>query len=475
MPRAKATAPLAGLVGSDTEPDLDDFDVSEIQAARNQRQPMSVTKRPRGRPPSASKVAKTAPRPTGRPRGRPAATTTKTEPSEPRADKSNTSQFARQPDKLTRDDTVNLEDIAEEPAVPSSLPKQTRGRPKGTRSAVRGNVVSQPSGSVPPSATRPPGRRRMRQAATPPEEIPETQQEQQEEMMDIDTSAQGQLDVEPTPNTDPLDDVAGYDVSDVSLRRRLGDLTKKYDNLEMRHRDLREVGIKEAERNFDRLRKQAEERTAAANKLIAELRQELAAQTTLAKEVDQLRKELDASETKVESLESAVEMLNDSLSKAQSETKTISTKLAAFRAGEANARVPGSALKAGLTGSRTAQAEAAHAASQAALAKEDLYGDLTGLILRSVRQDETEDVFDCIQTGRNGTLHFKLAVENAEQADSYEDVEFTYRPQLNPDRDGELMDMLPSYLVEEITFPRPQASKFYARVIKALTERVEYE
>jgi len=48
-----------------------------------------------------------------------------------------------------------------------------------------------------------------------------------------------------------------------------------------------------------------------------------------------------------------------------------------------------------------------------------------------------------------------------------------YMPQLDPSRDGPLIDMLPDYLVEEITFPRPQAAKFYARVMKALTERLE--
>lgn len=60
-----------------------------------------------------------------------------------------------------------------------------------------------------------------------------------------------------------------------------------------------------------------------------------------------------------------------------------------------------------------------------------------------------------------------------EAADSYEDVQFTYRPQLDADRDGDLMEVLPDYLVEEITFPRPHASKFYARVVKSLTERLE--
>ena len=70
-------------------------------------------------------------------------------------------------------------------------------------------------------------------------------------------------------------------------------------------------------------------------------------------------------------------------------------------------------------------------------------------------------------------LHFKLAVEPTDAATSYEEVQFTYRPQLDADRDGDLMDVLPDYLVEEITFLRPQASKFYSRVIKSLTERLE--
>jgi hypothetical protein len=33
------------------------------------------------------------------------------------------------------------------------------------------------------------------------------------------------------------------------------------------------------------------------------------------------------------------------------------------------------------------------------------------------------------------------------------------------------MEMLPEYLVDEITFPRPHSAKFYARVVKALTEK----
>ncbi|KAM5348500.1 hypothetical protein ACJ41O_008324 [Fusarium nematophilum] len=293
--------------------------------------------------------------------------------------------------------------------------------------------------------------------------------------MELDVLAEEDEDIpeDAAPVGETLESWSGYDISDVSLRRRLGDLTKKHENLEMRHRDLREVGVKEAERNFERLKKQAEERTVAANQLITELKAELATQTALAKEGESLRKQLEASEAKAGDLEGTIDDLNGSLSAAKTEIKTLSTKLAAARSGDANSRVPGSAMKAGGLTTRTTQAEAAHAAQAAAQAKEDLYADLTGLIMRSIRQDEMEDVFDCIQTGSNGTLHFKLAVESAEAADSYDDVQFTYRPQLDPSRDGELMDMLPDYLVEEITFLRPQAPRFYARVVKSLTERID--
>lgn len=42
------------------------------------------------------------------------------------------------------------------------------------------------------------------------------------------------------------------------MRRKLGDMTKKLENLELRYHNLREVGILEAEKNFERLRTQSE-------------------------------------------------------------------------------------------------------------------------------------------------------------------------------------------------------------------------
>ena len=67
-------------------------------------------------------------------------------------------------------------------------------------------------------------------------------------------------------------------------------------------------------------------------------------------------------------------------------------------------------------------------------------------------------------------LHFKLAIANDASADNFDDAQFFYLPQLDPNRDRQLIAILPDYLVEEIEFPRQQAAKFYARVMKALTE-----
>ena len=129
-----------------------------------------------------------------------------------------------------------------------------------------------------------------------------------------------------------------------------------------------------------------------AEKLITELKAELAAQKGLASR-------LELSENHRENLQAKVKDLDNSLSSARSEIKALTAKLAAARSTEAGVKVPGSALKANVAGKQASSIEVV----QAAQAKEDLYGDLTGLIIRGMKHDEQEDVFDCIQTGKNGS------------------------------------------------------------------------
>ncbi|KAL1903021.1 hypothetical protein Sste5346_000934 [Sporothrix stenoceras] len=269
---------------------------------------------------------------------------------------------------------------------------------------------------------------------------------------------------------------------DASVRRRLGELTKKYDTLEARYRDLKEIGVKEAERNFDRLKKQGEDRAKASNELIASLKAELASFRDLAKDGAKNKREWEASEARAADLKAQVGELKKALDDAKAASKTLSTKLAAARTAAempslpAGMTMPGSAIKASSKSSSVparAAVEAMQANSQMAQLKEDLYGDLTGLLVRSALRQGSREMYDCIQTGRNGSLHFKLCIDEDEAGDggSGEDsAQFVYTPQLDARRDAALIEQLPDYLVEEISFPRMQAAKFYKRVMQALTE-----
>ncbi|KAF4443996.1 Chromosome segregation pcs1 [Fusarium acutatum] len=455
--RAKPAAGLAGLVASDSEPDLEMFDQSELQAAVRT---MSTTKKPRGRPPgTASKVTKTAPRTTRRNSADKLAPVPEViaQPATTSKINGGATKRGRKTKQLAPDETVTFENIGVPASVPATETKKgLRGRPKKQNGDT--------SILAPESAVKRRGRP-PRQPTIPIEEIPETQAEDAMELEAVPEEDEDGDSVAGT--TEPLESWSSYDTSDVALRRRLGELTKKYEALEMRHRDLpngRQVSSKNSSASRIVLT------PAAATQLISELKAELAAQTALAKEGEELRKQLEASEVKAENLEGNIETLNNSLTEAEAEIKTLSTKLAAVRSGNANPRVPGSAIKASGPANRTAQAEAAHAAQAVAQAKENLYADMTGLIMRGVKQEEIGDTFDCIQTGRNGTLHFKLTVDNDDTSDNIEDVQFTYQPQLDAGRDVELMEMLPDYLTEEIVFPRSQAPKFYLRVSKSLAE-----
>lgn len=55
--------------------------------------------------------------------------------------------------------------------------------------------------------------------------------------------------------------------SDPITRRKLGEITKKLENVDMKYRNLREVGLKEAEANFEKLKAQSETRANGIDRL----------------------------------------------------------------------------------------------------------------------------------------------------------------------------------------------------------------
>lgn len=273
--------------------------------------------------------------------------------------------------------------------------------------------------------------------------------------------------------TNSLSDLEGENYK--SLKRKIEEINKRYHNLQLKYDEVVELGIKEAEKNFDKLKRQNEEIISISNKCLTSLKTDLKSQISLANEAKSLEKKLSVAGTEIESLRAKIWQLEGSLADSQAQNKTLSAKLSANRTAavsveSVNSKVPSSAIKAN-GGIRMMGTVEAALTAQAAQLKEDMYSDLTGLLMRSVTRGTDKDYFDCIQTGRNGTLHFKLAVGNETSADSYDDIQCSYTPLLDPNRDRMLMELLPDYLVDEITFPRPHATKFYARVVKALTEK----
>ncbi|PHH69925.1 hypothetical protein CDD83_5581 [Cordyceps sp. RAO-2017] len=132
----------------------------------------------------------------------------------------------------------------------------------------------------------------------------------------------------------------------VVTRKRLGELTRKYNDLKARHKDLWQMGIKSAERNFNDLKGQTEQNMAASNKLVAQLKSELTAQSTL---VDQTAHRLECSQTSGEGLQAEINKLIKSLSDARAEVAMLSAKLGASKNFEASATDADSVAKANAT------------------------------------------------------------------------------------------------------------------------------
>ncbi|KAF6841914.1 chromosome segregation protein [Colletotrichum plurivorum] len=471
MSRSARPARLLALVDSDSD-ELSELSAKVGTNISAENREMAPTKKARGRPP-ANKVAKPTKKPARRTGGKlPAATISAVKDAVEESIKvdAKSTKRGRKPKQSDDEDDLN-EDDEENPVSPAT--KNTVQARDGLKSAAATREHEEEE--APDSASRPTrplpakrGRRPGKKSTGNDSEVPETQlpatmdlDNQDDQIENLPAPKQPERQVSQTLSR--LDSDAG----EVQLRRRLGEMTRKYESLELKYRDLRDVGITAAERNFDNLRKETEGRARAATELIASLKADLATQRILAKEGQQNKKKLDEAETKVTEL-------TVSLSEAKQEIKSLSTKLAASRSAEAAAtakmpKVPGSAVKGGTAASR-AISTATSDAMQTAQFKEDLYGDLTGLIVRVVKRDPSGQVFDCIQTGRNGTLHFKLEVETESSGDSYEEAHFTYKPQLDENRDHDLIDLLPDFLTEEIEFSRPHAAKFYSRVTKSLME-----
>ncbi|CAG8758859.1 10270_t:CDS:2 [Dentiscutata erythropus] len=92
-----------------------------------------------------------------------------------------------------------------------------------------------------------------------------------------------------------------------------------------------------------------------------------------------------------------------------------------------------------------------------------LYAEMSNLLIQNVKViSHDEKNFKCLHSGRNGTLEFKL---------SFKGETAHYEPSLQPDRDADLMAILPDYLKEPIDFQKESLDLFFWRILDFLQKK----
>lgn len=248
--RVTTSGGLSSLVRSDSESDSERITISNRTMPTSQSQ--TGPKRGRGRPPAGNRVTKPAPK------SRTKIGSNKATAREALSDKSNTNTLFGQKLSGKREEHVEEMDTngPNDELVEHQIQSQQidRSAPTTSNSAETGRQFG-----VSVSAKRQQPFAKI--IASPSKSQDRVEAEDVD--VDNDTGMEDNFENHPliSPKKSGEEFTSEQDVTETSLRRRLGELTRKYENLEARHKDLRELGIKDAERNYERLRKQTETST----------------------------------------------------------------------------------------------------------------------------------------------------------------------------------------------------------------------
>ncbi|KAG4302192.1 hypothetical protein PCK1_001464 [Pneumocystis canis] len=229
-----------------------------------------------------------------------------------------------------------------------------------------------------------------------------------------------------------------YDNS-ISVDKRLEEATRKMEEYEKRYKCLKDLRQTEVELNFLAYREAAESRFKVSQALIDSLTEDIDAKDKKLNDLLLYMNDFKAKKQEFEKLSEKLKSTEQALSRANSRISYLNSKLSS----RSNASI--------------------------VQLKEELYSDLTGLLIRDVKSDSKKTVFDCLQTGRNGTLHFKLSLFADPSCQSQE--RFSYTPLFNEERDASLLNCLPDYLTDEIIFEKDQAAMFSWRLSNALQKK----
>ncbi|KAF8472035.1 chromosome segregation protein Csm1/Pcs1-domain-containing protein [Kalaharituber pfeilii] len=274
------------------------------------------------------------------------------------------------------------------------------------------------------------------------------------------------IDVE--SSDDELGGVHAGNTAEASLKQQLEGITKKFEEADRKLKALSKLRVTDAEQALEDYKKNMEARIAKSEDLTTALQKDLNAKQDLIIENKRLRKQLASKEAEIIAVQKQLEELEKEIYDVQTENQTLQAKLSIARS---HVPVPGSAVK---KHSRDQSLVNGNSHNDSippgweAAAKEELYGDLSGLTILSIKllpDNPNLRVFDCIQTGKNGTLHFKLTTPCNSM---HPEDEFTFTPHLDQNRDRVIYALLPEYLREEITFARGNATRFYVKVLNVV-------
>jgi hypothetical protein len=302
MPKSKhGQISLLGLVDSDSD-DIRVEAVAAMPTSDTTAGDIVPVKRGRGRPKATTaKVAKvTKVKPTGRRASGAKTVSSKGGKRAPLTDKTNKQNAGNDTEEVEeveefdqQDTTMDIEPSGDELNGSTVVVKQHKSPTVKLRSTRR-NAALIENISIRSAPAEVPEVSRLRsrapaaadksnqgkgQLSVEPNQLTEAIPETQVPMMDVSDYGDGEVG-EPTPipfayrttmapsvtqsmQTSMLRRRAGSssetERSDPAVRRRLGELTVQLEKLDLRYRNVREIGIKEAERNFERLKRQSEE------------------------------------------------------------------------------------------------------------------------------------------------------------------------------------------------------------------------
>ncbi|KAJ8655263.1 hypothetical protein O0I10_009131 [Lichtheimia ornata] len=91
----------------------------------------------------------------------------------------------------------------------------------------------------------------------------------------------------------------------------------------------------------------------------------------------------------------------------------------------------------------------------------EMFKNLSGLTISGVRTIMEGDLYTCEQTGKRGTIRFKLLREKPGN-------DVRYIPLLDEKKDAQLLSLLPGFLTTEILFQSDKVYAFYSKLRNAL-------